>query len=97
MKTMTCLSDCSTESQFAFSHGAARTCEDVCPDGYIADPSTDTCVTICPSGYYFSLVDRDTNPMCVDNCTVGYAYDTLQVCVEDCPAGFFKQITDDAD
>lgn len=53
MNQMQCTTDCGAEGQFKYD-GASRTCEDVCPNGYIADPSTDTCVHKCPSGWYFS-------------------------------------------
>ena len=95
MKTMTCLTDCTTQSQYKYTFGASRTCEDTCPNGYIADPSTGSCVSVCPSSWYLKLEDRDTNPTCTQNCTTGFAYNTLQTCVEECPAGFFSRVISD--
>ena len=63
----------------------------MCPNGYIADPSTDTCVQKCPTNYYLKLEDRDTNPTCASSCPTGWAYANLQTCVTDCPNGYFKQ------
>jgi hypothetical protein len=40
MSVMKCISDCSSLNEYNFI-GATRTCEVTCPNGFIADPSTD--------------------------------------------------------
>lgn len=56
-KIMKCTQNCWVDgpNQYKFSSGASRTCEDICPAGYIKDVLNRVCVLKCPAHYYFRI------------------------------------------
>ena len=94
---MKCTSNCAQFSLFYYRGASALgsrmdKCVSVCPSGLIADPSTSWCVSRCPTNWYFKLENRNSNPLCTNNCTTGYEYDNMNECVVDCPSGYFYQV-----